>query len=306
MKPLLATFPSSATPDRVWAVASDFLHAAENITAITRLEILTPGPIGAGTRFREWRGRQVADMEISAWSPPRSYGLLGYAMGTEFASEIRCVPDGAGTRLEMQITVRPQTLGAKLLSPLMAVMSRVMMKGCTQDLRDIAAVAERSSQPVNASPSERPSDQELVVTRDFNAPRELVFRAWSDAELFRRWWVPKSAPITLVSCEMDVRTGGSYTLVFAHPDAPEPMPFFGRYLEVLPPSRMVWTNEEAGEAGQVTTVTFEAHGDRTRVVVHDRYPSKAALDEAIATGGTTCSRETFSQLDAELSSLIGD
>lgn len=145
MKPLLATFSSSATPERVWAVASDFLNAAENITSITRLEILTPGPIGAGTRFREWRGRQVAEMEISAWSPPRSYGLLGYAMGTEFASEVRCVPDGVGTRLEMEVTVRPQTLGAKLLSPLMAVMSRLMVKSCAQDLRDIAAVAERGS-----------------------------------------------------------------------------------------------------------------------------------------------------------------
>lgn len=147
---------------------------------------------------------------------------------------------------------------------------------------------------------ERSSDRELVVTRTFNAPRTLVFAAWSDAELFRRWWVPKSVPITLLSCEMDVRTGGGYTLVFSHPDAPAPMSFFGRYLEVVPPERIVWTNEEAGEAGQVTTVTFEAHGGKTRVVVRDLYPSKDALDEALASGSTNWNDETFAQLDAVL------
>jgi uncharacterized protein YndB with AHSA1/START domain len=147
---------------------------------------------------------------------------------------------------------------------------------------------------------ERTSDRELVVTRRFRAPRHLVFRAWSEAELFQRWWVPKSAPITLVSCEMDVRTGGSYMLVFSHPAAPEPMAFFGRYLEVVPPSRIVWTNEEAGEAGQVTTVTFEEEDGMTRAVMHDLYPSKDALDEALASGSTNWNDETFEQLDAVL------
>ncbi len=148
---------------------------------------------------------------------------------------------------------------------------------------------------------ERISERELVVTRSFRAARPVVFRAWSDAEIFRRWWVPKSAPITLLSCEMDVRTGGSYRLVFDHPASPEPVAFFGRYLEVVPPSRIVWTNEEAGDGGQVTTVTFEDLGDRTRVVMHDLYPSKDALDEAIASGNTSWNGETFEQLDAVLS-----
>lgn len=147
---------------------------------------------------------------------------------------------------------------------------------------------------------ERKSARELVVTRTFNAPRQIVFRAWSDAELFTRWWVPKSVPITMLSCAMDVRTGGTYQLVFSHPAAPEPMTFHGRYLEVVPPSRIVWTNEEAGEAGQVTTVTFEEHGGRTRVVMHDLYPSREALDEAIASGSTNWNSETFEQLDAVL------
>lgn len=155
----------------------------------------------------------------------------------------------------------------------------------------------------NAAPGttiERTSDRELVVTRHFKAPRHLVFRAWSEADLFQRWWVPKSAPITLESCEMDVRTGGGYKLVFSHPAAPEPMAFFGKYLDVVPPSRIVWTNEEAGDAGQVTTVTFEEQGAVTRVVMHDLYPTKEALDEALESGSTNWNDETFAQLDEVL------
>ena len=142
MKPLICTHRSSASPDRVWALASDFANAAGRIQAITRVEILTPGPVGSGTRFREWRGRQMVDMEIAAWSPPRSYSLRGYAMGTEFTSEIRCVPDGAGTRLEMEVHVRPRTFAAKLLSPLISLTSKLMVKSCAKDLRDIATAAE--------------------------------------------------------------------------------------------------------------------------------------------------------------------
>lgn len=157
--------------------------------------------------------------------------------------------------------------------------------------------ATPGNDPTARTMIERTSGRELVVTRTFNAPRHLVFRAWSEAELFKRWWVPKSVPITLLSCEMDVRTGGGYTLVFSHPAAPEPMSFFGKYLDVVPPSRIVWTNEEAGDAGQVTTVTFEERDGTTLVVVHDLYPSKAALDEAVASGSTNWNDETFGQLD---------
>lgn len=146
---------------------------------------------------------------------------------------------------------------------------------------------------------ERKSDRELIVTRTFKAPARLVFEAWSDPQLFRRWWVPKSFGLTLLACELDVRVGGTYKLVFCHPAAPEPMTFLGRYLEVTPHSRLVWTNEEAGGNGQVTTVTFNEEGDTTVLVMHDRYPSKEALDEAIASGSTSGAEETFNQL-AEL------
>lgn len=149
MKPMLCTYESSATPERVWAVASDFAHAQDHIRAIQKVEILTPGPIRAGTVFRETRGAPgrkgtTLDMTISAWNPPRSYGIRGAAAGFVFDSEIRCVPHGAsGTRLEMEVRGRATNLVAKLLSPLFAIFSRMMVKQCAKDLADIAAAAER-------------------------------------------------------------------------------------------------------------------------------------------------------------------
>jgi uncharacterized protein YndB with AHSA1/START domain len=149
----------------------------------------------------------------------------------------------------------------------------------------------------NPTTVERASDRELVVTRRFNGPARVVFEAWTKPELFRRWWVPKSFGLTLLSLEMDVRVGGSYRLVFSHPSSGEPMAFFGRYDEVIPHSRLVWTNDEGGEDGAVTTVTFEERGGETLVVIRDLYPSKQALDEAMASGSTGWNGETFEQLD---------
>ena len=150
--------------------------------------------------------------------------------------------------------------------------------------------------------AERKSDRDFVVPRTFNGPARIVFDAWTKPELFQRWWVPKSFGATFLSCEIDARTGGTYRFVFSHPSFDQPMPFFGRYLEVIPNARLVWTNDEAGEGGAVTTVTFEARGGETLVVMHDLYPSKKALDDAIASGATSGSGEQFEQLDALLAS----
>jgi uncharacterized protein YndB with AHSA1/START domain len=149
----------------------------------------------------------------------------------------------------------------------------------------------------SATSVERKSDRELVVTRTFKAPARLVFDAWTKPETFRLWWTPKSFNMMIVSCEMDVRIGGGYHLVIAHPAFEKPMDFFGKYLDVAPPSRIVWTNEEAGGEGAVTTVTFEDLGAETRVVLSDLYPSKAALDEAINSGSAGGYPEQFAQLD---------
>lgn len=141
---------------------------------------------------------------------------------------------------------------------------------------------QASDHPVAQNPTavERTSDRELVVTRLFDAPPRIVFRAWAEAELFRRWWVPKGAGITLLACEMDVRTGGKYRLEFAA-GGTDTMTFYGKYLTVVPDERIVWTNDE-GEEGAVTTVTFEDQGGKTLLTFHELYPSKEALDEAMA------------------------
>ncbi len=150
---------------------------------------------------------------------------------------------------------------------------------------------------------QRKSDRELVVTRAFNGPAQVVFNAWTKPELLKRWWAPKSVGISFVSCEADVRTGGTYRFVFSHPCAAQPMAFFGRYLEVTPPTRLVWTNDEGEGPGSVTTVTFEERAGETLVVMHDLYPSKKALDDAIASGSTSGCDEQFEQLDQLLVAL---
>lgn len=155
----------------------------------------------------------------------------------------------------------------------------------------------------HATTVERKSDLEFVVTRIFNGPARIVFEAWTKPELMKRWWVPKSIGMTLLSCEIDARTGGTYRFVFSNPCGDQPVEFFGRYLDVTPPSRLVWTNEEGAEGGQVTTVTFEEKDGRTLVVMHDRYPSKEALDNAIESGATSGCNEQFAQLDDLLLTL---
>ena len=163
--------------------------------------------------------------------------------------------------------------------------------------------ARRGSEPApmkNHTTVERKSERELVVTRTINGPARLVFEAWTKPELFKRWWVPKSLGVTLLSCEMDVRVGGGYRLVFAA--SPEPMAFHGRYTEVTPHSRLVWTNEEGGEDGAVTTVTFEEKAGKTLLVMHDLYPSKEALDAS--SGSTDAMPETLEQLDELVVTLV--
>ena len=163
--------------------------------------------------------------------------------------------------------------------------------------------ARRGSEPTpmkNRTTVERTSERELVVTRTVNGPARIVFEAWTKPELFKRWWVPKSTGVSLLSCEMDVRVGGKYRLVFGN-DASKHMEFFGRYIEVTPHSRLVWTNEESDE-GSVTTVTFAEKGGKTLLVMHELYPSKEALDAA-GTGAADAMGETFEQLDELLGTL---
>ncbi|MBS0297823.1 MAG: SRPBCC family protein [Proteobacteria bacterium] len=146
---------------------------------------------------------------------------------------------------------------------------------------------------------ERASDREFVVTRTFDAPARLVFEAWTKAELFKLWWAPKSIGVPLLACEMDVRTGGGYSLSFGH-DPAQAMTFYGKYLEVTPPSRLVWTNDE-GDEGAVTTVIFEDKDGGTLLTLRETYPSKEALEAGA--GAEQGLPEQFEQLDALLADM---
>jgi uncharacterized protein YndB with AHSA1/START domain len=163
-----------------------------------------------------------------------------------------------------------------------------------------AGIEGRPGPGKNRTTVERKSDREVVVTRTINGPARIVFEAFTRAELLRRWWVPRSMGMTLLSCEVDARVGGKYRLAFDF-GGPEPVAFFGTYIEVKPHSRLAWTNEEAGESGSVTTVTFEEMGGVTLVVVRETYPSKEALDAA--GGAADAMPEAFDQLDELLLAL---
>jgi len=163
-----------------------------------------------------------------------------------------------------------------------------------------AKIGSESGSVKNRTTVERTSDREVTVTRTVNGPARAVFTAFTDADLFRRWWVPKSMGMTLLSCELDARVGGKYRLVFDF--KPEPVAFFGTYVEVKPHSRLAWTNDEGGEGGPVTTVTFEEKNGRTLVVLRETHPSKESLD-ASGTGAAEAMIETFDQLDELLVTL---
>lgn len=159
--------------------------------------------------------------------------------------------------------------------------------------------ADNSGSAQNDTSVERKGDRELVVTRTFDAPPSAVYGAWSQSELFQRWWMPKSASgVSLASCDMDVRTGGKYRLEF-DAGGSGTMAFHGKYIEVVPNERIVWTNDE-GEEGAVTTVTFENEEGKTLLNFHEVYPSTEALEEALE-GSAAALPEQLGQLDALLS-----
>jgi uncharacterized protein YndB with AHSA1/START domain len=147
---------------------------------------------------------------------------------------------------------------------------------------------------------ERKSQRELITTRTFNGSARIVFEAWTKPELLKRWWAPKSTGVSLFSCAADVRVGGRYRFEFGH-EASKSVAFFGKYLEVTPHSRLVWTNDESDD-GPITTVTFAENNGKTLLVIHELYPSKEALDDAVA-GMEGAVPETFAQLDELLITL---
>ncbi len=168
--------------------------------------------------------------------------------------------------------------------------------------------ARRGSDPNAMHPTmvERRSDRELVITRTFNGPARILFDAWTQPALLKRWWAPCSLGVTLLACDADVRVGGTYRYVFGR-DASHPMAFSGAYVEVTPYSRLVYTQifepvRDAGEA--IVTVVFDEERGKTRLVLRELYPSKEALDGAVASGMADGMRETMEQLDTLVESFI--
>lgn len=159
-----------------------------------------------------------------------------------------------------------------------------------------------ATNPKNTTRIERRSDRELVITRTFDAPARLVFEAWTTAALFKQWWVPKSSGAALLSCEMDVRVGGSYRLQFKHPKLSQPLVFFGKYLEVAPPTRLVWSNEESPD-GAISSLDLTEQNGKTHLVMTEVYPTQQALDASIQ-GMDEGMPETFEQL-AEFLAIRG-
>ena len=152
---------------------------------------------------------------------------------------------------------------------------------------------------------ERTADRELVVTRTFNAPAHIVFDAWTKPELLKRWWAPKSFGVSLFECESDLRVGGTYRYAFGR-DPKNPEVFSGRYVEVSSPSRLVVTQvyERMSDAGEaMVTATFEESQGRTRLTLHQLFPSKEALEGALASGMEPGMRVTLDQLDALVAAM---
>ena len=151
-----------------------------------------------------------------------------------------------------------------------------------------------------------PSEREIVITRAFDAPRELVFEAWTQPEHVRHWWGWRSS--TMIVCEADVRPGGSWRYVTREENGME-VPFTGVYQEVTPPERVVHTeiyDVEPFNAGDpaVSTVTFSEQDGRTTVTVTTLYPTREVRDMVLGSGMEAGAAESYNRLAEHLETLL--
>ena len=170
----------------------------------------------------------------------------------------------------------------------------------------MAAAKQSEAMSTSRTTTERTSDLELVIRRTFRAPAPIVFDAYTKPEYVRRWWAPASRGVRMVQCDIEFTLGGAYRYVIARGDD-ERYCFFGKYVEITRPTRLVYTQtfEPFPDAETLVTVSFEEHDGVTRFVAHERYASKEALDMALGTGMEDGMRETFEQLDDLVVSLRG-
>lgn len=149
-------------------------------------------------------------------------------------------------------------------------------------------------------------EREILIERDFMAPAEIVFRAWTDPDLVKLWWAPRDLGVSIVTCEAEIRVGGRYRYVLENAGG-ELIGFTGHYREITPPSRLVYTQyvegmEKAGEA--LVEVNFRSSGARTLVSSRETYPSAEVRHMAVTSGMEQGLRLTWEQLSALLPSLV--
>lgn len=149
-----------------------------------------------------------------------------------------------------------------------------------------------------------PSEREIAMTREFDAPQDLVFEAHTSCEHMSRWWRPRKYEV--VSCEIDFRVGGKWRIVHRGPDGKD-YGFHGEYREIVPPERIVWTFEFEGYPGAVSVETLtlvEADG-RTTLKGLSLHDSVEARDGMLNSGMEEGAKETMDRLDEYLETLKG-
>ena len=142
-----------------------------------------------------------------------------------------------------------------------------------------------------------PSEQEICMTRLFDAPRHLVFEAMTKPEHVKRWWGRLGEGYSVSVCEIDLRLGGKWRFVNRHPKGE--VAFRGEYREITPPSRLVFTEvmEPYPEPGSIVTAVFTEEGDKTRLTVTARYPSKEVRDMVNSSGMTRGAAISYDRLE---------
>ena len=154
----------------------------------------------------------------------------------------------------------------------------------------------------NALTVTTPSDREIVMTRVFDAPRDLVFEAHSSCEHLTHWWGPRKYDVA--ACDVDFRPGGKWRVVHRGPDGDE-YAFRGEYREIVRPERIVWTFEFEGMPGNVSveTLTLEESDGKTTFTGRSVYDSVEQRDAMLETGMEEGAAETMDRLDEYLEVL---
>ena len=170
----------------------------------------------------------------------------------------------------------------------------------------IASAPIKTAQPTRSATLSMPSDTEIIITREFNAPRELVWEAMSKPEHLKRWWGTRDT--TMLVCDVDLRVGGAWRFVLGSPENPnEQHAFSGEYLEIQEPEKCVFTEryEPIPGSDHTITATYTERGGKTTLRSHIKYASREHRDGHLQSGMEPGLQETYRRLDELLGELAG-